>query len=120
MGGGAIWNLGPDSAGGEASRNLDDDEEHRALGQQALGGPALVVAGLDDYLPGHDPQPWSPTFRKKNRRTRPRRSRAPVPLLVSCILACTRPPAIHAAQHERAGRDGSDACVRGQLYRRSA
>ncbi len=35
MGGSAIWNLGPDSAGGEASRNLDDDEEHRALGQQA-------------------------------------------------------------------------------------
>ena len=35
MGGDAIWNIGPNSAGGEASRNLDDDEERRALGQQA-------------------------------------------------------------------------------------
>jgi hypothetical protein len=27
-----------------------------------------------------------------------------VPLLAPCFLARTRPPAIHAAQHERAGR----------------
>ncbi len=27
------------------------------------------------------------------------------------------PPAIHAAQHERAGRDGNSGCVRDRLYR---
>ncbi len=51
---------------------------------------------------------------------KPRRSRAPLSLLVPCFLARTRPllvpPAIHAAQHERAGHAG---CVdqRGRLYR---
>ena len=45
MGGGEIRNLGPYSAAGEANRNLDDDEQHRALGQPAPGGPALAVAG---------------------------------------------------------------------------
>ncbi len=42
---------------------------------------------------------------------------APLPLLVPCFLARTRPllcPAIHAAQHERAGR--SDAPASDRLY----
>ncbi len=40
-------------------------------------------------------------------KERPRRSGAPLPLVVPCFLARTSPllcPAIHAAQHERAGR----------------
>ncbi len=45
---------------------------------------------------------------------KPRRSRAPLSLLVPCFLARTRPllvpPAIHAAQHERAGRAGMCVC----------
>ncbi len=47
----------------------------------------------------------------------PRRSRAPLPLLVPCFLARTKAPAIHAAQHERAGRAGCSR-ERGRLYRR--
>ncbi len=37
---------------------------------------------------------------------KPLRSGAPLPLLVPCFLARTRPLAIYAAQHERAGHAG--------------
>ncbi len=39
-------------------------------------------------------------------KQKPRRSGAPLPLLVPYLLALLVPPAIHAAQHERAGRAG--------------
>ena len=45
MSDGAIGNIGPESTGGETSRNLEHDEEHRSPGQQTPGAPALVVAG---------------------------------------------------------------------------
>ncbi len=52
-----------------------------------------------------------------NAKEKARRSGAPVPLLALCFLARTRPPAIHAAQHERAGRVKLRR-KRGRLYRR--
>ncbi len=57
-------------------------------------------------------------------KQKPRRSGAPVPLLVPCFLARTRPllypPPSYAAQHERAGRARMGPGPHGRLYRRPA
>ncbi len=61
----------------------------------------------------------APSRAKEN----PRRSGAPLPFLVPCFLgprkASLVPPAIHAAQHERAGRAGESG-PRDRLYRWAA
>ncbi len=62
----------------------------------------------------------TPSKQDRRVKKKPRRNGASLPLLVPCVLARTRPPlanpAIHAAQHERAGRVKLRR-KRGRLYR---